>query len=78
MYNYLVRNVVSRQLAEHVVGELVDDAFSRLSAAAAGVLRLDADDRLQHLVRHVRLVPVGKRCVASYRCHSANSMYANA
>ena len=52
--------VVGRQFAEHVVGQLIDDALSRLAAPAASasarVLRLNVDDRRQHLTDHVRLI----------------------
>ncbi len=51
-----VRHEVLGQFVQHVVGETRHDALARFPRPARCVLRLDADDRLQHVVRPVRRV----------------------
>lgn len=53
---YLEWNVVHGEFLQHVVSKSVDDALASLSAAAAGVLGLDADYGVQHGVGGVGLV----------------------
>ena len=65
-------HVVGRQFAEHVVGQPIDDALSCLSAAAVRVLRLDVDDRRQHVADDVRLITASTHDHALTRCPAHN------
>lgn len=53
---HLVRHVVSRELLQHLVGELLHGALTRFPTPTATVLGLDADDGAQGLVGQVGLV----------------------
>lgn len=54
---HLVRDVVPRQLVQHLLGLLVDDALSGLPTTTGAVLGLDGEDGVQTLVGRVALVP---------------------
>lgn len=52
---HLEVDVVARQFAEELLGQPVDHSLPRLTATSA-VLRLNAEDGVQHVARHVALV----------------------
>ena len=53
---HLKGHIVWRQLVQHVIGQPVDNGFTRLASAAAGVFGLDVEDGVQHRLGRFALV----------------------